>query len=164
MLCDWVSNYLKLSKYPTKCILYLNFLVIFESWPMRSLVVTMKKVSFLCGSLLNFIVCHAIEYYTIVEHFGIPVQGCHCACAAIWGKSFCVSSRGSYKSDFYLKLAPVQVCYIKTCGETTTIKNFPTLTQYRIISLNCFLSVGVHDRNFSDNCIKFLFSFPAPKL
>lgn len=85
-------------------------------------------------------------------------------CKMSWGKSFCVSSRGGYKSDFYLKLAPVQVCYIKTCGETTTIKNFPTLTQYRIISLNCFLSVGVHDRKFSDNCIKFLFSFPAPKL
>ena len=44
MLCDWVSNYLKPSKDQTKCALSLNFLVVFESWPMRSPVVTMKKV------------------------------------------------------------------------------------------------------------------------
>ena len=65
MLCDWVSNYLKPSKNQTKCTLNPNFSAVFESWPMRSLVVTMKKVdipsciavylvlSFLCGSLLK---------------------------------------------------------------------------------------------------------------
>ena len=63
MLWDWLSKYLKPSKNQTKCILDFNFLAVFESSPMRSLVVTMKKLtfhralplalSFLCGSLLN---------------------------------------------------------------------------------------------------------------
>ena len=63
MLCDWVSNYLKPSKNQKNCTLNLNFSAVFESWPMRSLVVTMKKVdvpsciavstSFLCGSSLK---------------------------------------------------------------------------------------------------------------
>ena len=47
MLCDCVSNYLKPLKYHTKCTLNLNFLAVFESRPMRSLVVTMKKVDIL---------------------------------------------------------------------------------------------------------------------
>ena len=44
MSCYWLSNYLKLSKNQTKCTLNLNFLVVFVSRPMVSLVVTMKKV------------------------------------------------------------------------------------------------------------------------
>ena len=44
MSCYWLSNYLKLSKNQTKCTLNLNFLAVFVSRPMVSLVVTMKKV------------------------------------------------------------------------------------------------------------------------
>ena len=44
MLWDWVSNYLKPSKNQTRCTLNLNFLAVFESRPMRSLVVKMKNV------------------------------------------------------------------------------------------------------------------------
>ena len=44
MLWDWVSNYFKPLKNQTKCTLNLNCLAVFESWPMRSLVVTIKKV------------------------------------------------------------------------------------------------------------------------
>ena len=44
MLCDWVSNYLKPLKNQTKCTSNLNFLAVFESRPMRSLVTTMKRV------------------------------------------------------------------------------------------------------------------------
>ena len=44
MFCDWVSSYLKPLKSRTKCALNLNFLADFESRPMSSLVITMKKV------------------------------------------------------------------------------------------------------------------------
>ena len=47
MLCDWISSYLKVNfkkKNQTKCTLNLNFLAVFESRPMGSLVITMKKV------------------------------------------------------------------------------------------------------------------------
>ena len=61
MLCDWVSNYLKPLKTQTKCILNLNFKAVFESRPMRSLVVTMKKVGIplciaICAILLMRII------------------------------------------------------------------------------------------------------------
>ena len=44
MLRDWVSSHLKPLKNQTKCQLNLNFLAVFESRAMRSLVITMKKV------------------------------------------------------------------------------------------------------------------------
>ena len=55
MLWDWVSNYLKLLQDQTKCTLNLNFFALFESWPMTSLVVTIKKVDIpSCIAVSNF--------------------------------------------------------------------------------------------------------------
>ena len=56
MLWDWVLNYLKPSKNRKKCTLNLDVLAVFESWPMRSLVVTIEKVQIaLCIAVSTFL-------------------------------------------------------------------------------------------------------------
>ena len=72
MLCDWVSNYLKPSKNQTKCTLNPNFSAVFESWPRRSLVVTMKKVDIpSCIAVSTFFLLRIVTLISVSPIFPI---------------------------------------------------------------------------------------------
>lgn len=70
MLCDLVSKYLKPSKNQTKCTFNLNFLAVFESRPMRSLVVTMKKVDIPSCIAVQRYPCYADHYLKLKSLWG----------------------------------------------------------------------------------------------